>query len=236
MPRSPQQGLYTLLAGTSLATPADVPSSKAQMRAPASGAPTKESAIACDTCYSADMTLPQRRTEDLHRGRVSIPDARYFITCCAIRPTHALTNPATAPAILEAMDGLGEMLCATIMPDHIHALIQLDGRLTVGQCVGRLKSLTRAAPQGYHAHWQRDFFEHRLRPEDGADDYARYIFMNPYRASLLARRATWPWWRRGKNHDFDFLSLLEDGQFPQAAWFTEDWTAMGLQSQDVGID
>jgi hypothetical protein len=42
-------------------------------------------------------------------------------------------------------------------------------------------------------HWQRDFFEHRLRHDESLQAKTEYILQNPVRAKLVARAEDWPW-------------------------------------------
>jgi putative transposase len=120
------------------------------------------------------------------------------------------------------------------MPDHLHALFVLKDHLSVGQVVGKLKACSRPALLESRAKWQRDFFEHRLRPDDEANDFARYVFLNPYRAGLLARRAEWSYWLRKEDVDFDFLSMLDEGRFPPSEWLTLGTEQLGLQADRIG--
>ena len=184
---------------------------------------------------------PARRTQALRRGRVSLPGARYFITLSAVRPTAALTMPRLAAEIQRLstdtiIDDAGRLLCSTIMPDHVHLLLELGGRLTVGQLIGKLKALSRPALAAEGAAWQRDFFEHRLRPDDPANAYARYVFLNPYRAALLDRRSVWPWWVLGTGVEFDFTAMLDCGQYPPTEWLGEDLSVSGLCAERLGPD
>ncbi len=133
-------------------------------------------------------------------------------------------------------DSAGRLLCSTIMPDHVHLLLQLGERLTVGQVVGKVKALSRAALSEHRASWQRDFFEHRLRPEDPTESYARYVFLNPYRGGLLDRRRVWPMWGVGRGVEFDFFAMLEDGRYPPTEWLDEDISVSGLSVDCVGAD
>ena len=207
---------------------------------------------------NSEQPLPERKTRNLSRGRLSLPCARYFVTCRAFDV--GLHLPVVAAGIVSAFDALqrdGDIrrLCSTIMPDHIHLLCELGERLTVSQMVGKFKTLSQrvgdvgaalaqtavaasgaptmgltagrlnaqTAAQGAVAgRWQRNFFEHRLRPGELANNYARYIFMNPYRAGLIGSRAVWPHWRFESTTDFNFLQMLDDGRFPPAAWFTNE--------------
>lgn len=69
--------------------------------------------------------------------------------------------------------------------------------------------------------WQENVFEHRLRPEESAESYAFYIFMNPYRASLCSTEADWPWWVCTEPCRFRFLALRRDNGSPQPEWLEE---------------
>ncbi|MCX7008727.1 MAG: transposase [Kiritimatiellaeota bacterium] len=139
---------------------------------------------------------PVRHTTDLHRGRWSAGGVHYFITCCLQRPATGLTMPGCAASIRSAWQTLttdGDVLleCATIMPDHLHALLVLGPRLQLGRVIAKLKALTRGTLLANDFVWQRDFFEHHLRANEHPSPFARYIFLNPYRAGLLERRAVW---------------------------------------------
>jgi REP element-mobilizing transposase RayT len=120
-----------------------------------------------------------------------LPAVRYFATFVTHERKPWLL-PAVAGMTCPSLDALrawhgegdGAVLAATIMPDHVHVLFHLGTRLTVGQCMGRWKSVARKIA-GYEGGWQRDFWEHRLRADESAEDYALYIFLNPYRAGLL---------------------------------------------------
>jgi hypothetical protein len=98
-------------------------------------------------------------------------------------------------AVIDHWDSLpeadGAPLCISVMPDHVHVVLRLGQRLTIGQIVGRFKAKNPVPSGG----WQRDFFEHRFRSGDRFGQYAKYLFMNPYRAGLIGVNQTWPGWR-----------------------------------------
>jgi REP element-mobilizing transposase RayT len=183
-----------------------------------------------------DREHPQRQTAALRRGRVSVPQARYFVTLCAVRPTAALIEPTTASLVCSVYDRLVAdadviPMAFTLMPDHVHLLFRLGERLRLDQVVGKFKTMTLPALDAAGTGWQANFFEHRLRPDEDAESYARYVFMNPYRAGLLGRDALWPWWRVAA--DFSFLHLLPDG-FPPGEWMSEPWEALGIEGAAIG--
>jgi putative transposase len=186
------------------------------------------------------QTVHDRRTRELRKGRISVPDGRYFLTLCAIRPTSQLTTASVAHAIRSTIQKSVEdrdyaLLCGTLMPDHLHLLVQLSHRLSIGQAVGKLKALTRKPLAESGCRWQANFFEHRLRPDEATSLYALYIFLNPYRAGILTRRSVWPWWMKG-TASFDFETLLEESRYPAKEWLVSDTQALGIKPDDVGLD
>ena len=111
------------------------------------------------------------------------------------------------------------IIAATCMPDHMHVLFRLSEKHTVGQCVGRWKFQSRHASEDAAANqWQRDFWEHRLRPEDESEKYGFYIFLNPYRARLIDCEKPWLWtWFPNYDH-FAFSEHLEANRTPPPEW------------------
>ena len=168
------------------------------------------------------MKTPRRRTPDLLKGRVSIPGARYFITVCLQRPGGDLAARPSTRDLAGIITALfvppdAALLCATIMPDHVHLLLVLGPRLALARLIAKFKAHSqRVLPAG--SAWQRNFFEHRLRADELANDYARYIFLNPYRKLLLNPNARWPLWILGNGADFDFLHQLEGDGCPPRPW------------------
>ena len=168
------------------------------------------------------VKTPRRRTPYLLKGRVSIPGARYFITVCLQRPGGDLTATPANRALAGIIAALfvppeATLLCATLMPDHVHLLLVLGSRLSLARLIARFKAQSRRIlPPG--ATWQRNFFEHRLRADEPANDYARYIFLNPYRQCLLKPGDRWPLWIAGNGANFDFLHQLDADGCPPRTW------------------
>lgn len=105
------------------------------------------------------------------------------------------------------------------MPDHVHLLLTLGPRLTVSQVVAKIKAaITR---QHSTMRWQLNFFEHRLRDVSSAEDFAFYIFMNPYMAGLCRLDETWGGWIDTPGIRWSFEDKLREGGFPQPKWLPE---------------
>ena len=168
---------------------------------------------------------PVRRTGELHKGRVSIPGARYFVTFVTHHRKPWLGQHPCADSVIAVLRAWhdehdGAILAATVMPDHVHVLFELGQKLTAGRCVGRWKSDVRRAISFSHD-WLRDFYEHRLLPDEPAEDHSLYIFLNPYRARLVSAGKPWPWWWAPAPRRFRFSEMLDVDGGPPREWL--DW-------------
>jgi REP element-mobilizing transposase RayT len=128
---------------------------------------------------------------------VSRPGAQYFLTWVTDQrlPVFADSeNLAMARQHLAAIDesGDGSALAATIMPNHLHLLLELGSRLSLSEVVAKTKAGITRTCRGVK--WQLNFFDHQLRPCNSAEDYAFYIFMNPYCAGICPLDQPWPGW------------------------------------------
>jgi len=134
----------------------------------------------------------------LRRGRVSTPNAAYFLTVCTNHRAAGLNELPIASRIVDEMramqiDGVWSVRCAVVMPDHLHLLFELGAKLSLGKAVSRLKAKTSAALRRSGLAWERGFFDRRLRAADDVLDVILYIYLNPYRAGLCERSKRWPW-------------------------------------------
>jgi hypothetical protein len=106
-------------------------------------------------------------------------------------------------------------LAATVMPDHVHLLLELTGRLPVSRAIGKIKA---AVTRNCHAiTWQANFFDHRLRFAEKREAFAFYIFMNPYRAGLCPTNQSWSGWISLGLVQWEFEAKLQNGA-PPGEW------------------
>ncbi len=136
--------------------------------------------------------------EALRRGRYSQPASRYFLTLTTEERRNGLNSAPLATVIKREIialesDGSWRVHAAVIMPDHLHLLITLGPRLSLGQSVGRLKTKTRGFLAEAGLGWQGNYYDRHLRPDDQPEEVIRYIFLNPYRANLLTTTKTYDW-------------------------------------------
>ncbi len=178
----------------------------------------------------------ERGTERLRLGRQSIPGARYFVTLCvkdrriAWRDGECGDEGTVFLDTVAAMEAAGDwaVLALCIMPDHVHVLFRLGERLALDRVLAKIKAKGRSAQSEWT--WQANFFEHRLRADEDSEDYARYIFLNPYRAGLIRADQTWWGWRVGvavesaKIKPWRFLVALNADGTPPIEWVGERQT------------
>ena len=131
-------------------------------------------------------------------NQISAEGDVYFITiCCIPRGANQLARPDVWQTIEETLivrEANGDMTCrlALAMPDHLHGLFGFIGSKPMTKVISDFKSWL-AKQCGIH--WQRDFFDHRLRGIESAAEKAKYIRMNPVRAELVNNPGDWPYQR-----------------------------------------
>jgi putative transposase len=77
-----------------------------------------------------------------------------------------------------------------IMPDHLHLLISPFPNHALTQLMQDWKRYT---AKNFEIKWQKNFFEHRLRSDESANDKAYYMELNPIRAGLVKQPTEWKW-------------------------------------------
>lgn len=108
------------------------------------------------------------------------------------------------------------LLAGVVMPDHVHVLFTLGERLPLDRVIAKFKSRARSADAVWR--WQANVFEHRLRADENAEDYAFYVFMNPYQAGLADVKMPWPGWLRGAEWRWRFEDGLSAAGAPPGEW------------------
>lgn len=160
----------------------------------------------------------------LRRGRWSGAGAEYFLTLCTAGRNPGLIGADCIAAIMtEASfmerDGTWRLRCLVMMPDHIHLLVVLGGRLALGKAVARLKAKTTTGRRRAHPDlkWARDFFDHRVRADEDHLSLFLCIFLNPYRAQLCVLSESWPGYHCS-DEDWRWFRHELDNERPPPEW------------------
>lgn len=142
------------------------------------------------------MALPVRKSLDHTTPLWVRPDeAVFFITInCQSRSTNQLCLPDIATPLLDTVrfrhqHGTWWVHVCLLMPDHLHALLSFPNEADMASTVTAWKHY---AATHLGLHWQRGFFDHRLRREEGLREKADYILQNPVRKGLVKCAEDWP--------------------------------------------
>jgi REP element-mobilizing transposase RayT len=139
----------------------------------------------------------------LRKGRSSTPGQVYFVTTVTHGrvPIFGDWQMATTTCRLIGDPGLwrdSKLLSWVLMPDHLHALIQLGNDEALERLIQRVKSVLAQAINrergGFYPVWAPAFHDRALRAEDDLKAFARYVVANPVRAGLVTRAGDYPFW------------------------------------------
>jgi len=146
-------------------------------------------------------SLPAQAIEKLRLIASPIADADRDAFLDAGEGNCWLRDPAIAGIVQDALlhfDGERYGLIAwTVMPNHVHVLIEPIGAHTTGDIVGSWKRFSaRMANRQLGrsgAFWQDDYWDTYIRNERHLESTIAYIENNPVKAGLVTEPADWPW-------------------------------------------
>jgi REP element-mobilizing transposase RayT len=141
--------------------------------------------------------------EQLLNGRFSGRNHEYLVTTvthCRRRMFEDFGAACTLCRVMrETADaGMGEWLAWVVMPNHVHALLRLNGQADLDALMRAIKGRSarlinkRIGSDGPLR--QYGFHDHALRSEEDRVAIARYIVANPVRAGLVGRVGDYPHW------------------------------------------
>ena len=124
-------------------------------------------------------------------------EAIFFITICAKnRAAKSLIQPGIPEQLLETWrhrhhQQIWHSHLVMIMPDHLHAFLQFPEETKMRKAIANWKRWTAIQSQ---IEWQRDFFDHRIRPhQESFSEKMNYVLENPVRAGLVTHTKDWPY-------------------------------------------
>ena len=90
-------------------------------------------------------------------------------------------------------------LAGVVMPDHVHWLLYLTGRISMDSLMRQYKGgVARRihAIRGIRAQrlWQAGYHDHAVRREEDMEQLVRYVIANPLRAGMVEQVEDYPHW------------------------------------------
>ncbi|MGH8028513.1 MAG: REP-associated tyrosine transposase [Arenimonas sp.] len=138
----------------------------------------------------------------LRAGRISLPGQVYLTTTVCVDRIRLFADFEAACAAARVLGSPeawydAEVFAWVLMPDHLHALVQL-GELPLHRVMQSVHSraaiASNRAMKRTGAVWQGAFHEHALREDESCLAAARYLIANPLRAGLVTRVGDYPFW------------------------------------------
>jgi len=151
-----------------------------------------------------EHALPKRKILSHDVPSWAPDEATFFITVnCVPRGQNQLAVPEVSEALTESLivrieKGQWWPRLVLFMPDHLHALIAFSPDHPMEKIIRDWKRYT-ARSAGIH--WQRNFFDHRIRNEESLAEKWDYILQNPVRAALVPTPVAWPYVWIGDGRD-----------------------------------
>ena len=119
----------------------------------------------------------------------------HIVICAETRSINSFCHDAAAGKIIQSIQfyetkGLWVPYLIVLMPDHIHGIWSFPDNQSMSSVISRWKSyLNRNAG----LHFQKNFFDHRLRTGEKTFATCEYIMNNPVRAGLVDDISKWPY-------------------------------------------
>jgi len=127
----------------------------------------------------------------LRKGRYSEPGRIYLVTFTTNQRKPIFNNFSCGRIVVNSIryqDARCSSLAYTVMPDHVHWLLQLK-QTPLNTLVHSVKSYSSRQINnqlnGSGNIWQQGFHDHALRKEEDLKQFARYVILNPVRAGLV---------------------------------------------------
>ncbi len=99
-----------------------------------------------------------------------------------------------------------QIVAYCFMPDHLHLLAAGTHDSPLVRFVQHFKQATGHRHRGL---WQRSYYDHVLRHDEGLDDVARYIWANPVRTGIVHEAYAYPY-----SGPREAMVAHEDGNLP----------------------
>lgn len=148
-------------------------------------------------------TATAPRSHALRTGRRSQAGQRYLITTVCRDRERRFAEWECASRISSTIDDArlwrdSHPLCWTLMPDHLHVMVELGHTESLASLIRRVKCVTagvaNAIARRHGPVWMPGYHDHALRCDESAIAASRYLVLDPVRAGIVARVGDYPYW------------------------------------------
>ncbi len=122
----------------------------------------------------------------------------------------------TQRATLESAD-LWHVRTWVVMPDHLHVLFTLGPNSTLAEVLRLFKGRLTPSFRPARLSWQEGYYDHLMRPDEDRLPVFLYIFLNPYRANLVAVTEQWAGYFCSAE-DWEWFGPLTNSDVPFPEW------------------
>jgi REP element-mobilizing transposase RayT len=150
-----------------------------------------------------DYDIPKRGVRQLRKGRYSVAGQIYHVTTITDERRPLFEDLYLGRIIVscvrhESEAGRAHTLCYVVMPDHLHWLLQLNGKRSLSRVVQNVKSQSarriRLVGRTVRKIWQPGFHDRAIRRDEDLAAVARYIVANPQRSGISRSCRDYPLW------------------------------------------
>ena len=154
----------------------------------------------------------------LRKGRVSMVNARYFITCCTLNRASLLWENGIPRLLFKQFQMLAskmELDALVVMPDHFHAVVRLvDGELADVLCILKSKSAREinSVLKRTGSVWQAGFFDRKFRGDEDLAPILSYMWKNPSPPgkNFRCQKEEWIWFKSMVTQDMEYPDWLRN--------------------------
>ena len=148
--------------------------------------------------------IEEKGYRQLRKGRHSIPENFYLLTTTTSNRKPILTKNGISQIIFDAFEWLEtqeriKWYCIMIMPDHLHAIIQLRTQHTLSSIMHTFKRFTARQINKLLKQegvlWQDGYHDSGIRGNTTLNEMIRYCYENPVRKGLVETAKDYPFWR-----------------------------------------
>jgi REP element-mobilizing transposase RayT len=146
--------------------------------------------------------------QDHHRKKIRLDPAVYAqvglicsVTIAVTERRPVFSNPTAASQTVEVLSQLSSrhgnpVYGYCVMPDHVHLVLGPSPTCDIVTFVGQFKNLSQRAVwrQGITgSFWQKSFWDHFVRADEGVNRAVTYVLENPVRRGLASHWGEYPY-------------------------------------------